>query len=123
MDIAEAIVVAVQAWGIIGAIIAAVFLTVGIDRIDEDARGAFIFRPLLIPGVMLIWPLVLWRWWRMESQRAGWAERYRPVRRAYGAAAILMSLGIVVIIIAGLSARQQWPADTAPVQLSDGAGQ
>lgn len=123
MDIAEAIVMSVQAWGIIGALVAAVFLTIGIDRVDEDARGAYIFRPLLIPGVMLIWPLVLWRWWRIESQRAGWAEQYQPVRRAHGAAAILMSLGIVVIVVAGLSVRQQWPADAAPVQLSDGAGQ
>lgn len=123
MDIAEAIVMAIQAWGIMGAIISAVFLTVGIDRVDEDARGAYIFRPLLIPGVMLIWPLVLWRWWRIESQRAGWAERYRPVRGAHGAAAILMSLGIIIIVLAGLSVRQQWPADVAPVQLTDGAGQ
>ena len=43
-------------WLIAGAIVAALFLTIGMDRIDEDARGAYMFRPLLIPGVMLIWP-------------------------------------------------------------------
>lgn len=122
MDIAEAIVMAVQIWGIIGALVAAVFLTIGIDRVDEDARGAYVFRPLLIPGVLLIWPLVLWRWWQIESEAAGWAGRYKPVRRAHGAAAVLMSLGIVVIVIAGLSVRQDWPADAVPVQLSE-AGQ
>ncbi|WP_223423758.1 hypothetical protein [Tateyamaria pelophila] len=123
MDVAQAILVVIQAWGIFGALTAAVFLTVGIERVDEDAQGAYVFRPLLIPGVMLIWPLVLWRWWRIESQRAGWAERYKPVRGAHGAAALLMSLGIIAIIVTGLSVRQEWPGDTAPVQLSDGASQ
>lgn len=123
MDVAQALVMALQTWGIIGAVVAAVFLTVGIDRIDADARGAYIFRPLLIPGVLLIWPLVLWRWWQMETERAAWAARYRPVRASYGLAVVLMSIGIVVIVIAGLSVRQTWPADIAPVQLTTGAGQ
>ncbi|MDU8943756.1 hypothetical protein [Ovoidimarina sediminis] len=48
-------------WLILGAVVAAVFLLFGIDRVDEDARGAYAFRPLLVPGVLLIWPLVLWR--------------------------------------------------------------
>ncbi|MEM9872026.1 MAG: hypothetical protein AAF822_12280 [Pseudomonadota bacterium] len=123
MDIAQAIVLALQAWGIIGAAVAAVFLTIGIDRIDEDARGAYVFRPLLIPGVLMIWPLVLWRWWQIEAEAAPWAARYRPVRASYGAAVIAMSLGIVVIVGLGLSVRQTWPADAAPVQLSAGDSQ
>ena len=123
MDIAEALVMTMQGWLVVGALVAAVFLTIGIDRIDEDARGAYIFRPLLIPGVLLIWPIVLWRWWQIEAEAAPWAARYRPVRASYGAAVILMSLGIVAIVVAGLSVRQSWPADAAPVQLSEGAGQ
>lgn len=123
MDVAQALVMAMQTWGMIGALVAAVFLTIGIDRIDEDARGAYIFRPLLIPGVLLIWPIVLWRWWQIETERAAWANRYRPVRASYGLAVIAMSIGIVVIVIAGLSVRQTWPADIAPVQLTEGASQ
>ncbi|WP_299621489.1 hypothetical protein [uncultured Tateyamaria sp.] len=123
MDIAQAIVMAMQAWGMIGALTAAVFLTIGMDRIDEDAQGAYIFRPLLIPGVLLIWPLVLWRWWQIESEARGWAERYRPVRAGHGAAVIVMSIAIVTIVALGLSVRQEWPADIAPVQLSQGASQ
>ncbi|MEO0765894.1 MAG: hypothetical protein AAFY75_07715 [Pseudomonadota bacterium] len=123
MDIAQALVMGMQTWGIIGAIVAAVFLTIGMDRIDEDARGAYIFRPLLIPGVMLIWPLVLWRWWQIEAEIAPWAARYRAVRGWYGAAVIAMSIGIVVVVAMGLSVRQSWPADTAPVQLSTGVDQ
>ena len=120
MDIAQALVLGMQTWGIIGGLVAAVFLTIGMDRIDEDARGAYIFRPLLIPGVMLIWPIVLWRWWQIETERAAWADRYRPGRAGHGTAAILMSVAIVAIVIAGLTVRQSWPADTAPVQLSEG---
>lgn len=122
MSVAEALVMAMQTWGTVGALVAVVFLTVGIDRIDEDARGAYVFRPLLIPGVLLIWPLVLWRWWQVETERAAWADRYRPVRASYGLAVLLMSLGIIAVIVAGLSVRQSWPADIAPVQLSDESG-
>jgi uncharacterized membrane protein len=123
MDVAQALVMGVQVWGIIGALVALVFLTIGIDRIDEDARGAYVFRPLLIPGVLLIWPLVLWRWWQIETEREAWAARYRPVRASYGLAVVLMSVGIVVIVITGLSVRQSWPGGAAPVQLSEGASQ
>jgi len=53
---------AVVAYGGIGALISALFLLFGIDRIDAAARGAYAFRPLLVPGLVLLWPLVLWRW-------------------------------------------------------------
>jgi hypothetical protein len=50
------------AWGTPGLIVALAFLAVGIDRIDHAAAGAYAFRPLLIPGIVLLWPLVVWRW-------------------------------------------------------------
>jgi hypothetical protein len=40
------------------------FLALGIERLDAGSRGAYAFRPLLLPGVALLWPLVAWRWWR-----------------------------------------------------------
>jgi DMSO reductase anchor subunit len=45
----------------VGAVVAAVFLLFGLGQLDENAQGAWLFRPLLIPGVLLIWPLVIWR--------------------------------------------------------------
>ncbi len=119
MDVAEAILMALQAWGILGALVALPFLTIGIDRIDEDARGAYAFRPLLIPGVLLIWPLVLWRWWRIETEASPWMARYLPVRSSYGLAVALMCLAVLTALILGLSVRQDWPADIAPVQLGE----
>ena len=47
---------------LLGALVAAGFLFYGLDRIDPAARGAHAFRPLLVPGLVLLWPLVLWRW-------------------------------------------------------------
>ncbi|GAB4537528.1 MAG: hypothetical protein Tsb0019_38700 [Roseibium sp.] len=50
-----------------GAVVAAAFLVIGIDRVDPSARGSYAFRPLLVPGICLIWPLVLYRWARLEK--------------------------------------------------------
>ena len=69
MTLAEAIVEAVRIYAIVGAVVAAVFLTVGLGRIDPSARGSYLFRILLIPGSVGLWPLVLMRWRSLETQR------------------------------------------------------
>jgi hypothetical protein len=56
-------------WATPGLIVAAAFLSFGIDRIDHAAVGAYAFRPLLIPGIILLWPLVAWRWAVLVRQR------------------------------------------------------
>jgi hypothetical protein len=58
-------------WATPGLIVAVAFLSVGIDRIDHAAVGAYAFRPLLIPGIVLLWPLVLWRWSVLARNREG----------------------------------------------------
>ena len=50
------------------AAVAAVFLLFGIDRVDPSSHGSYAFRPLLIPGICLLWPLVLYRWLQLEKQ-------------------------------------------------------
>ena len=83
MQTAILIVFCIKIWAVVGAGIAAVFLTVGIDRIDEDSRGTYAFCPLLIPAILLIWPLVLWRWWQIETNSAGWASRLSSLPRIH----------------------------------------
>lgn len=56
------IVDAAAGYGLLGLLVGFGFLLFGIDRIDPAARGAYGFRPLLLPGLVLLWPLVLWRW-------------------------------------------------------------
>lgn len=114
----ETIVAIAQVWLITGAVVAAIFLTVGMDRIDEDAQGAYVFRPLLVPGVLLIWPLVLWRWWTLETKRDDWTRRYTPPRRSHAVVAILMLFVVTATLVTGFAIRQTWPADVAPVQIA-----
>lgn len=118
MSFAGALISFAQIYMMIGGLVAAVFLTIGMDRIDEDARGAYAFRPLLIPAILLIWPLVLWRWFREETGRATPEGRYSPPRRSQGMAAAIMGVAIVVTLLVSFSIRQTWPKDTAPRLIS-----
>ncbi|MEM8629662.1 MAG: hypothetical protein AAGF74_00365 [Pseudomonadota bacterium] len=117
MSAADALIGVATIWMTLGAGVAAAFLTVGIDRVDEDAQGAYAFRPLLIPAILMIWPLVLWRWIRVETGTERWQARYTPPRAVHFIVAILMAAAMAVAVIAGLVVRQTWPADVAPVQL------
>ena len=112
-----------QIWLYAGAAVAALFLTIGIDRIDEDARGAYIFRPLLILGVLLIWPLVLWRWFLLETARNDRMRHYLPPRSAHARFWMVLGILIPAVFLASLALRQPAPNDVVPqrLSLSDGA--
>ena len=58
----DPIAVGVMTWGGVGFAVALAFLFYGFDRIDPSAHDAYAVRPLLVPGLMLLWPLVIWRW-------------------------------------------------------------
>lgn len=118
MNEAEAILFFLKIWMIIGAVIAVVFLTIGIDRIDEDAQGAYVFRPLLVPALLVIWPLVLWRWFVLETGSDRWQNRHNPPRNAHFWVSIIFAISIPAIIIVGLAQRQVWPADFTPQKIS-----
>lgn len=57
------------AYGAVGSVVAIGFLAFGIERIMPAARGAYAFRPLLLPGLVLLWPIVVWRW-RVHAEDA-----------------------------------------------------
>jgi hypothetical protein len=61
-DISDPVTAGLMGWAGTGLAIAAAFLLFGFDRIDPGAHDAYAVRPLLIPGLVLLWPLVLWRW-------------------------------------------------------------
>ena len=52
-----------------GFVVGAAFLFLGIDHVDPSARGAFAFRPLLLPGLTLLWPFVALRWFSLSRTR------------------------------------------------------
>lgn len=65
----DVIVTALWIYGGIGGVVATGFLFVGLDRIDPAAAGAYAVRPLLAPGLVLLWPLVVARWVVLARQR------------------------------------------------------
>ena len=63
VTIVEGALAAVAIYLAIGALVALPFLTIGIGRVDQSARGApWTFRILVLPGVVAMWPLVIQRW-------------------------------------------------------------
>jgi hypothetical protein len=67
--LAAFIIETVLIYAAIGAVLAVTFLLWGIDRLDPAAAGAYAFRPLLMPGLVLLWPLVAARWIALERRR------------------------------------------------------
>ena len=117
METAASILDFAETWAWIGAAVAAIFLTIGIDRIDENARGAYVFRVLLVPAVILIWPLVLWRWFVLETGRDHWPSRHRPPRRSHKWAALAFAFAIPAVIVTGVAVKQTWPEAFEPQRL------
>lgn len=107
----------VGGYAVIGLCTAAIFLFRGIDQVDPNARGAWAFRPLLIPGLVLIWPLVLWRWWRL-ARGENLARRHRPPRRAQDHLALALALLVPLILTAALLARQDGPYERPAVMIA-----
>ncbi|QUS56481.1 hypothetical protein [Pseudovibrio brasiliensis] len=66
MVVAESIILIAQIYCVIGLIVALAFITIGLGRIELAARGAFLFRLQIIPGLILLWPIVIVRWVALE---------------------------------------------------------
>jgi hypothetical protein len=72
---AESILGYVQHYATVGVVVALAFLVFGVGRISPEARGSYLFRLLVLPGVIGLWPLVAWRWFTLErDRRAGGGE-------------------------------------------------
>lgn len=63
--IAIAFVTALELYVLAGTLFALAFVSLGVSRIDPNARGAGArFRALIFPGSVALWPLLLSRWVR-----------------------------------------------------------
>lgn len=65
----DEITTAAYVYGAIGGLVAAAFVLVGADRIDPAAHGAWLARIVWLPGLVLLWPVVLVRWIVLERRR------------------------------------------------------
>jgi len=113
---AEVLVSLAEGWLWIGAASALAFVLI-VGRLDPAARGAWAFRPLLAPGVMLLWPLVWWRAARMTAAEDRWRARHRPPLAAQRALALAMAAAVVAALALGWAIRQTPPQEAAPVLL------
>lgn len=114
---AAAILMIGQIYLALGGLAALVFLGWGVDRVEPNAHGSWVFRPLLVPGVTLLWPLVLWRWRVLEQARWDPCARHRPPRGGQDMAALITALLIPVIVFGALVLRQDGPAELPAIML------
>ena len=70
-EITDPVLLGLLLWAVPGMVVALAFLSLGIDRVAPQAVGAYAFRPLLIPGLVLLWPLVAWRWATHNTNQEG----------------------------------------------------
>ena len=122
MDVSALIITLLGFWGYLGLAVAIAFLAFGIDRIDPNARGAYAFRPLLVPGIIVLWPLVVWRWFQLERGVDPWEGRYRAPVRAHGVVAVILAILLPAIVVGSLALRQTWPEGVEPVAIQPGTG-
>ncbi len=60
-------------WLVLGTLVALPFLTFAVGRVVEGAAGSsLMFRLMMLPGAVLLWPVVLRRWFA-PHQRGGHA--------------------------------------------------
>lgn len=123
METAAMLVGWARTYGLIGLAVAASFLIWGIERVAEGAKGAWVFRPLLIPGLVLIWPLVLWRWIVLSFGWDDWRGRHAPPRKAPGAIWAALAVLIPVIFFGALILRQNSPLERPAVLLAPPAAE
>jgi hypothetical protein len=71
MNLAFAIILMSELYAVAGVAVALVFLTIGVGRVDPAATHAYAFRLLILPGVVLLWPMVLRRWRMLSRQQHG----------------------------------------------------
>jgi hypothetical protein len=63
--LAEGWVGLLSGYVLFGLLFGVCFITLGVGRLDPMAKGAGLgFRLLILPGVVALWPLLLYRWLR-----------------------------------------------------------
>ncbi len=76
LQVSQGLLAFCSAYLLVGAFVAFAFITFGLEGVDAAAREAYGFRILIYPGLVLLWPLVVWRWWSIVN---GASDKPRPV--------------------------------------------
>lgn len=108
------LIFAVEIWLGIGAVVAVLFIVAGLDKVEPNAQGGYVFRVLILPGLCLLWPIVLWRWRLAASGAEDWRERHSPQRKSAGFLGFAMAAGLFLILATAVLFRPG--ADAPPPQ-------
>ncbi|WP_439494819.1 hypothetical protein [Bosea sp. (in: a-proteobacteria)] len=124
MEAATILVALGPAWLLAGLAVGVAFLLFGLDRVDAAARGAYGFRPLLLPGLVLLWPLVIWRW--LEALAPASVPCVPPsLRRRHKRAHAVLWLGLAgllpLVLATALALRQHDLPAPASLRIDAGA--
>lgn len=53
---------------LLGLAFALVFVTLGVSRLDEKAKGtSWVFKALIFPGSIALWPVLLLKWMKKSK--------------------------------------------------------
>ena len=103
--------VILQLYALLGAAVAAWFLVARIEQADPSAIGAYSFRPLLIPGLILLWPLIIWRCRTPPRPHATFRTAHRHIWWVLAAV-------LPILVVGALALRQNGPTEAPPIRLS-----
>jgi len=68
VETAQAIIGTLAGYLVLGLVFALIFVTRGVAAIDPAASGMpRLVRLLIVPGVAVLWPLMLWKWVTQKS--------------------------------------------------------
>lgn len=112
-EAAEIAVVLASAYAVTGLAVGLAFLLFSIERFDRGAAGSYAVRPLLLPGLALLWPYVLF-WWAHGPRTA--APGGQGGQRAHRRAWLLLALLLPAILLAAAVARP-WGEGASPILL------
>lgn len=101
----------------VGLLVAFAFVFIGLDRVHPAGHGAWSFRPLLIPGLTLLWPYVLLRWRRGAAIPAA-VTGQRSQRRRHFQVWLVIAAIPPLILVAGWALRQSSLAEAPPLLLA-----
>ncbi len=121
MVVSQAIIYLLYAYAVAGFVAALLFLLLGIDRVEPSARGAYAFRPLIVPGLVMLWPLVLWRWWQIERGRGTDVSLRRAFLARHAAAWTILAVLLPIMLITALALRQSGPFERPAVPIDQRA--
>jgi hypothetical protein len=116
-SIPQALYVVAIAYALVGLVFAVAFLLWGLDRFDTSALGRIAFRPLLVPGLALLWPYMLLRWQR-GSRVPTAAGAQRRQRAAHARIWFALAAILPLIFLGGFFLRQGGPLEAPAVQLA-----